>query len=355
MSKKTVLIDLGKLKNLYTGLGQVSLQYGKQIQNIQDPILDWNFLIPKAFESEFGSAPKTEFLSFKRRHFPSLCRSYDVWHAIHQDSPYAPWNGHRTKYLLTIHDLNFIKEKSEEKAKRKLAALQKKVDRADYVTFISEFSKKEAQEALNFSDKPLRVIYNGVNKGPDPSDERPKFLPAGDFIFSVGTILKKKNFHVLIDFIKKAPLLKLVIVGHNQGPYADQIMEMILRANLENRVFLPGTVDDKTKAYLYQHCKAFCFPSLYEGFGMPVIEAMHYGKPIFLSTHTSLPEIGKTHAFYWDNFEPEYMANVFQQGLITFNRDRENSVNNQQQYAQQYTWDKNVSAYIEIYKQLLGC
>jgi glycosyltransferase involved in cell wall biosynthesis len=354
MSKKTVLIDLGKLKNLYTGLGQVSLQYGKEIQSTQDSNFDWRFLIPKTFETEFGAPPQSEILSTKRRHFPSLCPTYDVWHAIHQDSPYAPGKKHKTKYILTIHDLNFLKEKSDSKAKRKLAALQKKVDRADYLTFISEFSKQEAQSKLNLGNRPLRVIYNGVNKGVQPSETRPKFLPQGDFIFSVGTILKKKNFHVLVNFIKKSPILKLVIVGHNKGPYAEELMAIILKANLENRVFLPGTVDDKTKAYLYQNCKAFCFPSLYEGFGMPVIEAMHYGKPIFLSNKTSLPEIGKDHAFYWDNFEPEYMANTFQKGLISFNRDRETSIEEQQAYASQYTWERNVKAYIEVYREVLA-
>ncbi len=80
---------------------------------------------------------------------------------------------------------------------------------------------------------------------------------------------------------------------------------------MQNRVFLTGKVDDIAKQFYLSKCHAFVFPSIREGFGLPPIEAMHFGKPIFLSNKTSLPEIGGEHCYYWDNFDPEYMKKFY--------------------------------------------
>lgn len=351
--KKTVLIDLGKLKDPYTGLGQVSLQYGKKLQSLGDDLLTWRFLVPPDYAAEFGHPPVSEILSFKRRYFPSLCPRYDLWHAIHQDSPYFPGKHHKTKYLLTIHDLNFLKEKSGAKAERRLKRLQRKVDRADAVTFISEYTKAEALLHLQMHEKSSFIISNGVQAPSSGLSERPSFLPDGDYIFSLGAITAKKNVHVLPDLIKRLPGLNLVIAGHNKSTYAHHIKERIIAEELQDRVILPGAVDDATRAWLFEHCTAFCFPSLYEGFGIPVIEAMQYGKPVFISRLSSLPEIGKEHAFYWENFDPEHMAAVFWQGLERYRRNPEQFAARLMHYAAQYTWDKNAEAYIALYKELL--
>jgi glycosyltransferase involved in cell wall biosynthesis len=352
-AKKTVLVDLGKLKNIYTGLGQVSWNYGQELRSTQDENLEWRFLIPKGYEKDFGSSPVTETLSSKRRYFPSLCPRYDLWHAIHQDSAYQPAQSKETKYILTIHDLIFLKEKTGSKASNRLNRLQKKADRADALVFISEYAKAEVLASIKVGDKPLHVIYNGVHTTGSALVQRPAFLPEGNFLFSIGSLIKKKNFHVLIDFMKKMPLHNLVIAGHNEGEYADFIKEKISNNGLEQRIILPGAVDDNTKAYLYENCEAFCFPSLHEGFGLPVIEAMRYGKPVFSSDLSSLPEIGGEHAFYWKNFNPEQMANVYQQGMIKFNRDQAAQSKAMIDYSNKFTWKKNVAAHIELYKEVL--
>ena len=351
--KKTVLVDLGKLKNLYTGLGQVSWNYGQELLSTKDENLEWRFLIPKGYEKDFGQPPVTEILSSKRRYFPSLCFRYDLWHAIHQDSAYLPAISPETKYILTIHDLIFLKEKTGRKATDRLKRLQKKVDRADALVFISEYAKAEVLASVKVGDKPMHIIYNGVHTSGSTLLERPSFLPEGNFLFSIGSLIKKKNFHVLIDFIKKMPLHNLVIAGHKEGEYADFIREKISAYGLEQRIILPGAVDDTTKAYLYENCEAFCFPSLHEGFGLPVIEAMRYGKPVFSSDLSSLPEIGGEHAFYWKNFNPEQMANVFQQGMIQFNKDQAAQSKAMIDYSYKFTWRKNVIAHIELYKEIL--
>ena len=105
--------------------------------------------------------------------------------------------------------------------------LQKKVDRADALVFISEYAKEEVLASIKVGDKPLHVIYNGVHTTPSTLLEKPAFLPEGNFLFSIGSLIKKKNFHVLIDFMRKMPLHNLVIAGHKEGEYADFIKNKI--------------------------------------------------------------------------------------------------------------------------------
>ncbi len=346
------MIDLGKLKNLHTGLGQTALAFGNAVSAVKDDILDFNFLLPPGFESHFGSTVGREFLSLRRRYFPNLCRDYDLWHALHQDSAYFPGNP-RTAYLLTINDLNFLEEKSGFKAGQRLRRLQKKVNRAGGITAISSYVENRIKENLKVPDIPLRTVYYGVDIDNGETVSRPPFAPNSDFLFSIGVIREKKNFGVLIDFIKLMPGFKLIIAGNDSNEYAGILRDRIDNLELRERVIMPGEVNHGQRLWLYENCRAFLFPSKYEGFGLPVIEAMTKGKPVFLSTFTSLPEIGGKHAFYWNDFHPEKMKDVFLEGMAMFSGDPSRS-ERMKTYARGFTWDNCVKSYIEIYKQLLG-
>ena len=98
-------------------------------------------------------------------------------------------------------------------------------------------------------------------------------------------------------------------------------------------------------------CEAFLFPSIAEGFGLPVIEAMLCGKPVFCSNRTSLKEIGGEFAFFWNNFESGEMVKIFNNGLAKF-KD-EDFKNRQFAYATQFTHKKNIEGYLNIYRELL--
>jgi len=114
---------------------------------------------------------------------------------------------------------------------------------------------------------------------------------------------------------------------------------------------LIGKVDENNKYHLYKNCKAFVFPSLTEGFGLPVIEAMSLGKPVFLSNLTSLPEIGGNEAFYWNNFNSEEMIEVVKTGLNEFEKD---SGKQQRiiEWAKQFSWENAAKAYLKLYETI---
>ena len=101
---------------------------------------------------------------------------------------------------------------------------------------------------------------------------------------------------------------------------------------------------------MYKNCKAFVFPSLNEGFGLPVVEALHFGKPVVLSKLTSLPEIGGEEAMYLDNFLPEEIASKIQFAIKNDTSERQKLLKNR---ASLFSWQKAAEQYLEMYSAVL--
>ncbi len=350
--KKNILIDLDRLKNIHTGLGQVSLNFGKELAKIKDEDLHFTFLLPKEFVNSFGTNVSYEVVSLKRRWFPAMCKDYDLWHSLHQDASYLP--GRRNMpYVLTVHDLNFLSEKSPGKAKKRLKILQKKIDRASEIVAISDFTKNKIEKHLDISGKEVKLIYNGVEVLEFPESNKPEFVPEGEFLLSIGVIKEKKNVEVLLPFLEKLPdNYTLIIAGDKSSAYAKKIQSEISRKSLSDRIIMPGEVSDEEKYWLLKNCSAVLFPSKFEGMGMPPIEAMRLGKAVLASSFSSIPEICRDKAFYWNNFEPDYMVNVFFRSITGF-YDNKRNAEEIQEYSKKFLWTKNVQAYLKLYRELL--
>ena len=347
------LIDLSKLKTPYSGLGQFSLQFGRHIAERSSLPFFWNFLVPGDHADIFGNNWNYTRVSMGKRFMPWMFRKYDLWHSIHQDSPYLP-SDRKTPVILTIHDLNFLEEKQGFKVRRRLKNLQEKVDRASYITFISEYTAKIAGENLNLGSKPRKVIYNGVDIDTGIRKYRPEFLPGGPFLFTLGMVLKKKNFHVLIDFLKILPQYRLVIAGDKNNEYAYYLQQKILGKNLVDRIIMPGIVSEEDKAFLFANCEAFLFPSLIEGFGLPVIEAMRFGKPVFCARRSSLPEVAGENAFYWDSFDPDEMKKVFTSRMAYYRKNQVELAEKNKIHSGEFSWGKSIPQYLEVYNEVAG-
>lgn len=330
-SHRKILIDFEKIKDPFSGLGQFCAHLKRYFDQSSQNITYW---MPNKFEK-------------LARKIPYLLPASDVFHAIHQDSPYRPSSAD-TKYILTIHDLNALYEKTQfgtgDVYKKNL---QNKINRASVITFISQFAQNEVEKYFDVKGKRLELIYNGISLG--TTVERPLVVPAGPFLFSVGTVLPKKNFHVLIDFLKLIPDYKMVLAGTTYHSYASEMQKRIKEEGLTDRFFLVGTINEAQKLWYYQNASAFIFPSLLEGFGLPVAEAMSLGLPLFLSDKTSLPEIGGEDAFYFKNFEPESMKDVFLEGMKKFTPEMKARLIMR---SKKFDWEKAASMYLTLYNEI---
>jgi len=347
-----ILIDLDRLKDVNNGLGQVALHFGNAVSRIVDDELEFTFLVPPAWQGSFGNAVKYEMVSLRRRFLPFLYPEYDLWYTIHQDSPYLPSNN-ETPFVLTINDLNFLREKSAAKAQARLIRLQGKVARAQFLTVISKYTETVVRENLRVDAIPIQVIYCGVDVVGYPHARQPQYVPKGDILFSIGVVRPKKNYGVLIDFMKALPShFALVIAGDKSGAYAAELEDRVINAGLQGRVVLPGPISDEDKYWLFAHCRAVLFPSLLEGMGIPPIEAMRFGKPVFASASSSIPEVCEDKAYYWDSFNPECMSAFFLKRMDEFYADDTRAVLCRE-HSHRYNWDANAKEYVALFKSIL--
>lgn len=350
---RNILFDCERMKYPHTGLYHFCLQLGNALIKNGNPELEKvSFYIPASAGNVFGEdADYITQNSFHKFVFPAVGK-FNIWHGTYQGSNYVP-SGASVKQVLTIHDLNFLYEHEEraEKIKRSLRKIQKQVDRADKICTISAYVKHDVQQHLDVKDKEIDVIYNGCNIQHIANLQSPIWLPDKPFIFSIGTIANKKNFHVLPALLKNSDLVLIIAGIVQQQDYQNKIMEEAARHGVADRVIFTGSVSDNDKEWYLKNCTAFVFPSIAEGFGLPVIEAMAFGKPVFLSTATSLPEIGGDMAYYFTSFDAADMEQVFQKGMDHYKKN--NPANAIIQRAAGFTWDEAAKKYLSIYKSLL--
>lgn len=350
---KKVLVDLSILKHINCGLGQIAYNYAKYFGEHADEYeFEIHLLLPSSYVGRFGNKVHYHVSLGIYRLFPSLLKGFDVWHSIHQLSKVIPLDK-SVKNLLTVHDLNFLYEKNGRKLERAANRLNFRLQRADKIVAISNFAKSDL---LKYCPelKDVEVVYNGVEFG--QSDD-PGSMPAapfdgsGKFLFTIGQVVEKKNFHVLLDAMKLMPEYKLYIAGNSSTSYGNMIHERIISEQITN-VILLGEISNKERTWMYSNCEAFVFPSMFEGFGLPVIEALSYGKPVVSSKMTSLAEIGSTHVFFMDSFEAQHIADRVRTAVQEYAEHPELAAESIE-YARSFTYEKHIKRYLEIYRSLL--
>jgi glycosyltransferase involved in cell wall biosynthesis len=337
-----------------TGLYHYCLNLGNHIAKFTRPDSEaLTYYTPVGIEYFFDNGiahiTQTELHKFR---MPRL-NKYAVWHATYQDSYYIPFLNRKIKVVLSIHDLNFMYDpsKSESKKLMYLRRLQMLINRAEVIICISEYAKNDVLYYCDVKNKPVHVIHNGTNTLTKPALFKQSYQPVKPFIFSLGTILPKKNFHTLLPLVKEQPNLELLIAGRiDDVGYYQSILDTARKMGIAGQVNIVGPISEKEKSWYFNHCYAFAFPSTAEGFGLPVTEAMSVGKPLFLSKKTALPEIGGDVAFYFENFSADHMKETFIAGMKKYKL-----YNLQQQIidkGKEYDWDTAAQEYWEIYRSL---
>lgn len=365
-----VVIDLEKLRHINCGLGRFSLYLGRELLGLAEGHFEPVFFLPRNGEQYFQGANGVRhgtvrvrpwrkeglqrWLRPLGRHLPGIERP-SLWHVTNQMSRYLPLDD-RVPVVLTIHDLNFLHTDTEpqrsDRVHRKLDDIQRRVDRAAAIVTDSQYVADDLAEHVDLAGTPVYVVPLGLTPPPTAATHRPPWLPDGPFAFSVGNFLPHKNFHVLVGLAERLPGLRLVIAGKKATPYGEQVEQQIQKRGLGERVILPGMVSDADRQWLYEHCEIFLFPSLTEGFGFPVLEAMQCGKPVVMSRRTSLPEIAGDRGFFFESYEPKAMASVMENALHAFATDPQ-AANRCRQHAAGFSWRATAEGYASVYASLL--
>ncbi|RSK40698.1 glycosyltransferase family 4 protein [Mangrovimonas spongiae] len=350
-----IFLESHNIKNLNFGFGQFNYHLIKALSkkipsNYNVTLYAKNI---DKLQAELGQTfSYKKYHSFRRYRLFRIRKKYDLWHSLNQNTKIEPY--HDIPYLLTVHDVNFMEELTGEDLNKKIHAFNEKLNRSQAITYISNYAKSMTHKYFKVPNVPEYIIYNG---SPEINTLQtfmsPEFSPKSPFLFTIGEVLEKKNFHVLVEMMTHLPDKQLLIAGKNTTEYANKISELIKNYKLENRVFLLGKISENDKNYYYKHCEAFVFPSLREGFGIPPIEAMSFGKPVFLSNKSSLPEVGGKCAFYWDKFDAYYMSHMYNNSIEEFNKNPEENAQNIIAHAKSYSWDKTAEQYLDVYKSLL--
>lgn len=234
--------------------------------------------------------------------FPNMVKTDQV-DILHQPCFSAPVF-YKGKIVVTIHDLIAIKFGQDipfysRQFFGKWMPFSYRY--ADRIIAISEHTKKDIIKILKIPKEKIRVIYEAADEAckyiPDKlkiEKTKTKYDIYGDYLIHIGTINPRKNLEFLIKVFSKVvktyPKIKLVITG-KKGWYYEGLFKLVKKLGLQNKVVFTGYIEDEEKPILYTGAKIFLFPSLYEGFGLPILESMACRTPVISSNTSSLPEL----------------------------------------------------------------
>ncbi len=352
MAKPSVLITFDSMKYPNSGF----FSFGK---SLGDAILKFNkgrfylyYYVHTRSTYLFNKKVNLVYLSKLHKVFFPEPGRFALTHFTDQFCRLKPKKVRGGKKIITVHDLNVVHEgrKVDWKVQRDINRVRENVLLCDRIVAISQFVADDIIQYFPEVKHKVSVIYNGADALTVKEGHEPNYLPQGPFLFAIGYIASKKNFHVLPPLLQNNDY-ELVISGV-ETPYKDRIIEEAAKFGVAGKIKITGPISEEDKAWYYKNCAAFVFPSLAEGFGLPVIEAMHFGKPVFLSTLTSLPEIGGDAAFYFNSFEPEAMQQVFKKGMEQFYTEGwEDKV---KAHALKFNWDETAKQYLALYEECLS-
>ena len=307
---------------------------------------------------------KTDFLGLG----PQYClKGVDIYH----DPSPGPLVMQGPKMVVTIHDLiykMYPQSHTSETIDLTQGYMEEIVKKADRIICTSHTTREDFHRFFDFSKEKTSVIYNGVDHkifyklGPDQYERAQSLLAQkgieGPFILFVGTIEPRKNLTGVLEALavlvqKKIFAGKLVVVGM-KGWGTQPIESLISRFNLQDRVILTGFIDDQELCFLYNLAQLFVFPSFYEGFGFPIVEAFCCGAPVVTSNTSSCAEIAGDCALTVDPQQIPQIAQAMRRLLEDRGLNqalRQKAMKKAQEFSFLKTAQKTLNIYDHLYAQ----
>ena len=284
----------------------------------------------------------------------------DLFWSPHFNTPILPIKAKNR--IVTIHDVNHLvfPDTNFFKKTYAISLYRNAVKKSDKIITVSNFSKQEIIKYLRTNTNKIRVIHCGVNKKfLNPKNlEHNLNLPEKYFLF-VGNVKPHKNLKVLLNAYLKLPkgirqTYKIVIIGKKEGFITPdkEIFNLIEINNLSDNILFTGYIEDFLMPLVYKNATLFIFPSLYEGFGLPVLEAMLSKTPVLASNKASITEIAKKHAIYFNPYDEEELARKIL-NLLKDKIKRKGYINGGFKHAQTFSWQRSAEQHINIFKKFL--
>ena len=313
-----------------------------------------NIYLPEVKDiRDFPSIPFKKDLVKMLNHRRSVSQivkgDFDVFHPTY----YNPYFLEKLKrpFVITVHDMiherfpeSFSADDPTRECKRRV------VFAADHIIAISQSTKNDLIEMYNLPEDKISVVYHGQTLV-NPDEEPVSGLPQ-HYILFVGDRNRYKNFERMAraySVIRKSfPEIKLVCTGR---PFKKHELEMFAKLGIEKDV-CRFFVNDRQLRYLYSHAICFVFPSLFEGFGFPVLEAYAAGCPIVLSNTSSLPEIAGEGGMYFDPTDIEDISSKIIK-VIEDPQLRDDMTKRGREIAKNFTWQRTAAQTAEIYRKLV--
>lgn len=285
----------------------------------------------------------------------------ELYHGLTGEIPRGIQNT-KIKTIVTIHDLIFVHFPELYKPidrKIYLNKFQYAADHSDVIIAISEQTKKDIVQFLHIDPKRIKVIYQGCNEAfkNNYSEENfnktsAKFNLPKNFILNVGTVEKRKN---LLNLVKAMENLKtdLVVVGNDKSDYASEVKSYISSKGMTNRVHFLRNVSTEELAQIYQLASIFVYPSIFEGFGIPIIEALYSKTPVITSKESCFSEAGGPDSIYIVPEDYKSIENAIQTILKNEELAEKMKINGLE-FAQQFNDDVIAKHIYETYKTVFS-
>lgn len=298
---------------------------------------------------------------FETLHFPmeTVVGKVDIFHG----PIYTRLNTFYGKSIVTVHDLIFIRY-PDMVPPAWLDYVGKNIEyslrRADAIIAISEFTKKDIVDFFKIPEERIRVIHNGVDRYFTPNPEngmrvKEKFGIGGEYLLSVGANEPRKNLQTLLRaFHALPPTVKenhhLVIVGVERYR-SEQVYAMINELQLERYVIFTNKVSREELSCLYSGAAIFIFPSLIEGFGMPLLEAMACGAPVIASNCTAIPEVVGEAGILIEPLNPDEISQAIENVLGDMSL-REGLRQKGFKRVSRFSWEKAAGQTLSLYNEV---
>jgi glycosyltransferase involved in cell wall biosynthesis len=346
------IIDCEILRNQETGVERYTKELIRHLDGKVDLKLLHNSYVSHPLFSKYAT------ICLKRKKFP-LCRSFyalflppkilgDILHAPTPVTPF--WKKPECKLIITVHDLTPLIFPQYHNWKRRIffrLFLKRTISMSDAVIVDSQSTKEDVSTLFTIPENKINVVYLASDMKPSNVQLSSKYGIKGDYLLYVGTVEPRKNLLRLIEaFDQLDQKLKLVIVGVSGWDN-----KAVYKTKNPNIIFT-GYVPEEDLPIFYCNAKLFIYPSIYEGFGFPILEAMNCGCPVITSNISSMPEVAGDAALLVDPYSVEEIKGAVQR-LLSDVKLRKRLIDNGYRQASRFSWEKTANETIKVYEKVL--